>query len=50
MKVVGLNPSTISDGHFFKLIYCKNCIDVCLKRPKLNKKEAGDGTLKRAQV
>ena len=28
----------ILDGHFFT--YCKNC-DVCLKRPKINEKEAG---------
>ena len=32
----------ILDGHFFTLICCKNCI-VCLKRPKINKKEAGVG-------
>ena len=29
------------NGHFFTLICCKNCIDVCLKRPKINGKEAG---------
>ena len=28
--------------HFFTLI-CKNCIDVCLKRPKINVNEAGIG-------
>ena len=28
----------ILDGHFFN--YCKNCNDVCLKRPKINEKEA----------
>ena len=33
----------ILDGHFFTLICCKNCIDVCLKRSKINKKEAGVG-------
>ena len=32
----------ILDGHFFTFICCKNCI-VCLKRPKINKKEAGVG-------
>ena len=32
----------ILDGHFFTLICCKNCI-ACLKRPKINKKEAGVG-------
>ena len=26
---------------FFTLICCKNCNDVCLKRPKINEKEAG---------
>ena len=28
---------------FFTLISCKNCIDVYLKRPKINEKEAGVG-------
>ena len=32
----------ILDGHFFTYICCKNC-NVCLKRPKINEKEAGDG-------
>ena len=32
----------ILDGHFFTLICCKNCI-VCLKRPKINEKEAEVG-------
>ena len=32
----------ILDGHFFTLICCKNCI-VCLKRQKINEKEAGVG-------
>ena len=26
---------------FFTLICCKNCIDVCLKRPKIIEKEVG---------
>ena len=30
----------ILDGHFFSYNCCKNC-NVCLKRPKINKKEAG---------
>ena len=30
---------------FFTLVCCKNC-NVCLKRPKINEKEAGDGQLK----
>ena len=33
---------SILDGHFFIYICCKNCI-VCLKRRKINKKEAGVG-------
>ena len=33
----------IPDGHFFTYISCKNCNDVCLKRPKINEKEAGVG-------
>ena len=33
----------ILNGHFFTLICCKNCI-VCLKRLKINKKEAGVDT------
>ena len=33
----------ILDGHFFTLICCKNCI-VCLKRLKINEKEAMIGT------
>ena len=32
----------ILDGHFFTLICCKNCI-ACLKRLKINEKEAGLG-------
>ena len=32
----------ILDGHIFTLICCKNC-NACLKRPKINKKEAGNG-------
>ena len=30
----------ILDGHFYTLICCKNC-NLCLKRPKINEKEAG---------
>ena len=35
----------ILDGHdiFFILICCKNGNDVCLKRPKINEKQAGVG-------
>ena len=32
----------ILDGHYFTYICCKNC-NVCLKRPKINEKEAGIG-------
>ena len=41
---MGLNLGTIywMDLTFFKLICCKNCI-VCLKRLKINSKEAGVG-------
>ena len=28
---------------FFTFICCKNCYDVCLKRPKINEKESGFG-------
>ena len=35
----------ILDGHFFPLICCKICNDVCLIRPKINDKEAGVGPL-----
>ena len=31
------------DGHFFTYIFRKNCNDVCLKRSKMNEKEAGVG-------
>ena len=38
----------ILDGHdIFSLIWCKNCTNVCLKRPKINKKEAGVGPFKK---
>ena len=39
-KVVGSNPGTIYWMDFFTNIFCKNCNDVCLKRLKLNEKEA----------
>ena len=35
----------IMDGHFFTFICCKNC-NVCLKRPKINEKEARVGHFK----
>ena len=33
----------ILDGYFFTYICCKNCNDVCLKKLKINEKEAGVG-------
>ena len=46
-EVVGLNPGAIywMDMTFCTLIYCKNCF-VCLKRPKINEKEAKVGPFK----
>ena len=42
-KVVGSNPSTVYwIDIFFKYICCKNC-NVCLKRQKINEKEAEVG-------
>ena len=37
----------ILDGHFSTYICCKNCIDVCLKRLKINKKMPGLAHLKK---
>ena len=34
-------PATGRMCHFFTLICCQNCIDVCLKRPKIYKKRPG---------
>ena len=41
--VMGSKPGTVNWMvlAFFTLICCKNCIDVCLKRPKINKKRPG---------
>ena len=36
----------ILDGHSLTYICCKNC-NVCLKRPKINEKEAGVGPFKK---
>ena len=40
---MGSNPGTVywMELTFFTLICFKNFIDVCLKRPKINEKEAG---------
>ena len=40
----------ILDGHFFTYICCKNCNDVCLKRPKINEKEAAVGPFKKILI
>ena len=37
----------ILDGHFFTLICCTNCNDVCLRRPNINEKEVGVGPFKK---
>ena len=37
-KVVGLIPGTVYWIDIFTYICCKNCDDVCLKRPKINDK------------
>ena len=42
-KVMGSNPGTTYWMDFFTYICCKNCDDVCLKRLKINEKEAGAG-------
>ena len=51
-KVVGSNPGTVywMELTFFTLIGCKNCIDVCLKRQKINEKEAGVGPFLKVQT
>ena len=48
-KVVGLNPGAVywMEMTFFTLICCKNCNDVCFKRPKINEKEARVGPFKK---
>ena len=50
-KVVGSNPSARywMDMTFFTLICCRKCI-VCLKRPKINEKEAGVGPFKKKKL
>ena len=48
MKVVGSNLGAAywMDMTFFTLIFCKNCNDVCLKRPKISEKEVEVGYFK----
>ena len=39
----GLIPAPYTGWTFFTFICCKNCNDVCLKRLKMNEKEAAVG-------
>ena len=41
-------PCTGWNLRFFTLICCKNCIEDCLKRPKINRKEARVGPFKKS--
>ena len=45
LKGHGFESSTLywTELTFLTLICCKNCIDVCLKRPKINEKDSGIG-------
>ena len=45
-EVVGWIPAPDSECTFFTLNCCKNC-NVCLKRPKLNEKEARNALFKK---
>ena len=42
-KVVGSNPGTIYWMDIFSHLFVVKICNVCLKRPKINKKEAGVG-------
>ena len=42
-KVVGSNPGTVYWMEIFSHIFVVKICDVCLKRPKINEKEAGIG-------
>ena len=44
-KVVGLIPGTVYWIDIFTYICCKNCDDVCLKRPKTNYKRGRGGPI-----
>ena len=46
MKVVGLNPGTPYWMDIFSHIFVVKICNECLKRPKINKKEAGLAHLK----
>ena len=45
-RVVGSNPGTVYWMDIFHIYLLQNC-NVCLKRPKINEKEAGVGPLKK---
>ena len=47
--VMGSNPGAIYWMDIFTLICCKNCI-ACLKRQKINEKEAGVGPFKKRRL
>ena len=42
MGIDSRSKGCILDGHFFTYYCCYDC-NVCLKRPKINEKEAGVG-------
>ena len=48
----GSNPGAVYwiELTFFTLICSKNCINVCFKRPKINKKEVGVGPFKKIKL
>ena len=43
----GFESNAIYWMDIFHINLLYNCIDVCLKRPKINEKEAGDGSFKK---
>ena len=43
-------PAPYTGWTFFTYICCKNCNDVCLKRPKINEKEARVGPFKKIYI
>ena len=49
IEKLGSNAGTIywMEMTFFPLICCINCIDVCVKRPKINEKRSGLAHLKK---
>ena len=45
--LVVMGGDSQSESRGLESICCKNCIDVCLKRPKINEKRPGTGHLKK---